>query len=162
MISDCDLVCKMFSLLIDFLVLKSAFRDRCSASRFLGKIKFRISVCFICIVCVFRYRLGRLPVFRLPAARLLFLFVVRSCLFSPPDRKPQTATPKDLNDQYDEIISWSSLYDCAPIEAKKMIVNSMIKRVDVYRNYELSVELNMNIRQFSLGMEESESIPITA
>ena len=69
---------------------------------------------------------------------------------------------KDLNDQYDEIISWSSLYDSAPIEAKKMIVNSMIKRVDVYRNYELNIELNMNIRQFFLGMEETESIPITA
>ena len=69
---------------------------------------------------------------------------------------------KDLNDQYDEIISWSSLYDSAPIEAKKMIVNSMIKRVDVYRNYELNVELNMNIRRFFIGMEESESIPITA
>ena len=38
----------------------------------------------------------------------------------------------------------------------------MIKRVDVYRNYELNVELNMNIRQFFLGMEETESIPITA
>lgn len=69
---------------------------------------------------------------------------------------------KDLNDQYDEIISWSSLYDSATIEAKKMIVNSMVKRVDVYRNYELNIELNMNIRQFFLGMEESESIPITA
>ena len=43
-----------------------------------------------------------------------------------------------------------------------MIINSMIKRVDVYRNYELSVELYMNIRQFFLGMEESESIPTTA
>ena len=64
--------------------------------------------------------------------------------------------------QYDEIISWSSLYDSASIEAKKMIINSMIKRVDVYRNYELNVELNMNIRQFFLGMEETESYPITA
>ena len=69
---------------------------------------------------------------------------------------------KDLNDQYNEIISWSSLYDSATIEAKKMIVNSMVKRVDVYRNYELNVELNMNIRQFFLGMEEIENIPITA
>ena len=69
---------------------------------------------------------------------------------------------KDLNDQYDEIISWLSLYDSATIVAKKMIVNSMVKRVDVYRNYELNVELNMNIRQFFLGMEESENIPITA
>ena len=69
---------------------------------------------------------------------------------------------KDLNDQYNEIISWSRLYDSAPIEAKKMIVNSMIKRVDVYRNYDLNIELNMNIRQFFLGMEETENIPITA
>ncbi len=69
---------------------------------------------------------------------------------------------KDLNTQYDEIISWSSLYDSASIEAKKMIVNSMIKRIDVYRNYDLNIELNMNIRQFFLGMEESESIPFTA
>lgn len=69
---------------------------------------------------------------------------------------------KDLNTQYDEIISWSSLYDSASIEAKKMIINSMIKRIDVYRNYDLNIELNMNIRQFFLGMEETESYPITA
>ena len=69
---------------------------------------------------------------------------------------------KDLNTQYDETISWSSLYDSASIEAKKMIVNSMIKRIDVYRNYDLNIELNMNIRQFFLGMEEQESYPITA
>ncbi|WP_316637013.1 recombinase zinc beta ribbon domain-containing protein [uncultured Ruminococcus sp.] len=69
---------------------------------------------------------------------------------------------KDLNVQYDEIISWSSLYDSASTEAKKMIVNSMIKRIDVYRNYDLNIELNMNIRQFFLGMEETENIPITA
>ena len=64
--------------------------------------------------------------------------------------------------RYDEIISWSGLYDSASIEAKKMIVNSMIKRVDVYRNYELNIELNMKIRRFFLGMEEQESYPITA
>ena len=64
--------------------------------------------------------------------------------------------------QYDEIISWSSLYDSASIEVKKMIVNSMIKRIDVYRNYDLNIELNMNFRLFFLGMEETGSIPSTA
>ena len=43
-----------------------------------------------------------------------------------------------------------------------MIVNSMIKCIDVYRNYDLNIELNMNIHQFFLGMEETESYPITA
>ena len=45
--------------------------------------------------------------------------------------------------------------------AKNSMLNSIIKRVDVYRNYELNVELNMNIRQFFLGMEETKNIPIT-
>lgn len=34
--------------------------------------------------------------------------------------------------------------------------------VDVYRNYDLNIELNMNILRFFLGMEETESYPITA
>ena len=38
---------------------------------------------------------------------------------------------KDLSDSYDEIISWSELYDSASLEAKKMIVNAMIPRIDV-------------------------------
>ena len=56
----------------------------------------------------------------------------------------------------------ANLYGSASIEAKKMIVNSAINRVDVYRNYELNVELNMNIRRFFLDIEETESIPFTA
>ena len=64
----------------------------------------------------------------------------------------------DLNMQYDEIISWSELYDSASIEAKKMIVNSLIKRVDVYRDDELNIELNMNNRQLFLGMEDNKTL----
>ena len=34
---------------------------------------------------------------------------------------------------YDELISYADLYDSANFEAKKMIVNQLIRRVDVYR-----------------------------
>ena len=61
---------------------------------------------------------------------------------------------QEMSDQYDEIISWSSLYDSASIEAKKMIVNAMIKRIDVYRDYDIHIELNMSIRQFLIGLDE--------
>ena len=37
---------------------------------------------------------------------------------------------------YDELISYADLYDSANFEAKKMIVNQLIRRVDVYRGYE--------------------------
>ena len=65
---------------------------------------------------------------------------------------------KDLSDSYDEIISWSELYDSANLEAKKMIVNAMITRIDVYNGYELNVEFNFNIRQFFEGIAE-EGVP---
>ena len=61
---------------------------------------------------------------------------------------------KELCDCYDEIMSWSELYDSASIEQKKMIVNAMITRIDVFNGYELNVEFNFNIRQFFEGIEE--------
>ena len=64
---------------------------------------------------------------------------------------------KELCDSYDEIMSWSELYDSASLEAKKMIVNAMITRIDVYHGYELNVEFNFNIRQFFEGIAEGES-----
>ncbi|MBQ3816797.1 MAG: hypothetical protein II802_00820 [Clostridia bacterium] len=64
---------------------------------------------------------------------------------------------KDLGDSYDEIISWAELYDSASIEQKKMIVNAMITRIDVFRDYQLNIEFNFNIRQFFEGIGEIET-----
>ena len=54
-----------------------------------------------------------------------------------------------LNAQYDDII----LYDTASIEAKKMIVNCLIKRVEVYRDYKLHIDFNIDFEQFSMGLD---------
>ena len=58
-----------------------------------------------------------------------------------------------LNSQYDDIISWADMYDTASIEAKKMIVNCLIKRVDVYRDYKLHIDFNIDFEQFSMGLD---------
>lgn len=58
-----------------------------------------------------------------------------------------------LNAQYDDIISWSEMYDSASLEARKMIVNCLIKRIDVYRDYKLHIDFNIDFEQFSLGMD---------
>ena len=63
-----------------------------------------------------------------------------------------------LNTQYYDIISWSDMYDSASFEAKKMIVNCLISRVEVTRNYKLHVDFNIDLDQFSLGID----IPPTA
>ena len=57
-----------------------------------------------------------------------------------------------LNAQYADIISWADMYDSANLEAKKMIVNCLIKRVEVYRDYKLHIDFNIDLEQFVLGL----------
>ena len=58
-----------------------------------------------------------------------------------------------LNRQYDAIIGWSELYDGASIETKKMIVNCLIKRIDVYRGYRVHIDFNIDFDQFQFGLD---------
>ena len=62
---------------------------------------------------------------------------------------------RELSRRYDELISWSELYDGATIAQKKMIVNSMIARLDVFRGYDLKVEFAFDIRQFFEGLDST-------
>ena len=49
---------------------------------------------------------------------------------------------------------WSELYKTATIEEKKMIVNSMIRRIDVYTGYKLKIEFDFDLRQFFFGIDD--------
>lgn len=60
---------------------------------------------------------------------------------------------KRLCEQYREIISWAELYENADLPTKKMIVNSLIRRVDVFQGYRLEIEFNFNLRQFFCGLD---------
>ena len=52
---------------------------------------------------------------------------------------------------YDELISYADLYDSASFEAKKMIVNQLIRRVDVYRGYQLNITFNFDLTPYIEG-----------
>ena len=60
---------------------------------------------------------------------------------------------KSHNDRhlYDELISYADLYDSASFEAKKMIVNQLIRRVDVYRGYQLNITFNFDLTPYIEG-----------
>ena len=60
----------------------------------------------------------------------------------------------ELSAQYDDVISWAYMYDHASIESKKMIINYLIKRIEVSRGYKLRVEFNIDFEQFRLGLEK--------
>lgn len=63
------------------------------------------------------------------------------------------AVMASLNTQYNDIISWAEMYDTASIEAKKMIVSCLIKRVEVYRDYKLHIDFNIDFTQFCEGLD---------
>lgn len=69
------------------------------------------------------------------------------------DLQHEEESKKQTGERFDRIISWAELYDNASIEAKKMIVNSMITRIDVFRGYKLKVEFAFDIRQFFEGLD---------
>ncbi len=61
---------------------------------------------------------------------------------------------KNLSDSFDELITWAELYDEASFEKKKMIVNCLIKRVDVFRGYKLKIDFNIDFEQFMVGIDK--------
>ena len=65
----------------------------------------------------------------------------------------------NIKRQYDRALSWSAVFDEADIEAKKMIVSSLIKKISVRRGYEVDIEFNIDYEQFSEGMDKRLSNP---
>ena len=61
---------------------------------------------------------------------------------------------KNLSNSFDKLISWVELYDEASFEKKKMIVNCLIKRVEVFRGYKLKIEFNIDFEQFMVGIDK--------
>ena len=63
------------------------------------------------------------------------------------------AITEELQRQHDDILSFADLYDSAGIEAKKMVVSAMIRRVEVSRDYKLTIYFNFNLDQFLRGLD---------
>jgi DNA invertase Pin-like site-specific DNA recombinase len=58
-----------------------------------------------------------------------------------------------IQEQFDEVISWTELYDVADISAKKMIIANLINRVEVGIDYQLHIDLNINIEHFNIQLD---------
>ena len=53
-----------------------------------------------------------------------------------------------LAERFDDVLQWAAMYDKADMPAKKMIVSRIIERVDMFRDYEIKITLNISIEQF--------------
>ena len=53
-----------------------------------------------------------------------------------------------LGQKYDEVISYVQMYECAEFETKKMIISTLIERIEVSRDYQIKVTFNVTLEQF--------------
>ena len=60
---------------------------------------------------------------------------------------------RQLSDHFDELISWAELYDSASFEKKKMVVNALINRIEVSRDYKVKIDFNFDFEQFTQGLD---------
>ena len=59
----------------------------------------------------------------------------------------------EIRRDYRRILKWSELFDESDMATKKMVAGYLIKRIDVYTDYRLHIEFNINFAQFELGLE---------
>lgn len=60
---------------------------------------------------------------------------------------------KEISSKMGEMLSWAELYSGADIETKKMILGCLIKRIEVFRDYRINVEFNIDLDQFLHGLD---------
>ena len=49
---------------------------------------------------------------------------------------------EELQEKFDEVISWTELYDAAELAAKKMIIANLVNRIEVGFDYQVHIDLN--------------------
>lgn len=67
----------------------------------------------------------------------------------------ENAKISEMQTEFNKIVSWSKIFDESDIEVKKMICGYIIKRVTVYRNYQIEVEFNITVEQFLKGIDRA-------
>ena len=59
----------------------------------------------------------------------------------------------EIRKNYQTVLKWSEMFDSSDMAVKKMIAGYLIKKVEVYSEYRLHIEFNINFSQFELGLE---------
>ena len=69
------------------------------------------------------------------------------------EAEKNSSRAEEIRRDYRRILKWSELFDDSDMATKKMVAGYLIKRIDVYTDYRLHIEFNINFAQFELGLE---------
>ncbi len=76
-----------------------------------------------------------------------------------------TQRRKEIQSQYDELVSWSQIYCSSSIEAKKMILSKLIERVEVGKGeevskYRVNIQFRISYAQFCGLADDDDTIKL--
>ena len=60
---------------------------------------------------------------------------------------------EEMQVKYDEVITWTELYDTADLAAKKMIVANLINRIDVGKDFNIHIDFNIDLSHFNIQFD---------
>ena len=69
------------------------------------------------------------------------------------EAEKNSSRAEEIRRDYRRILKWSELFDDSDRATKTMVVGYLINRIEVYTDYRLHIEFNINFAQFELGLE---------
>jgi hypothetical protein len=72
------------------------------------------------------------------------------------DLKNYQESTLKLEQQYNQILTWADLYENSTFDAKKMIIQQLVKAIRVHRDYSLEIEFNVSFDEFQNCKENSQ------
>jgi len=54
---------------------------------------------------------------------------------------------------YDEVLSWTELYDSVDLAAKKMIIANLINRIEIGMDYAIHIDFNFDVKHFNINFD---------
>ena len=63
-------------------------------------------------------------------------------------KEPEAENEKAAKAQVKEMLTWVERYDKATVEAKHMIIASLVDRIDIGENYEVHIQFKVSAEQF--------------
>ena len=64
------------------------------------------------------------------------------------EAKDKKASLERIRPMFEKFVSWAQEFDDCTLEQKKMIISRLVRRIEIFKDYEINVELNMDYKQF--------------
>ena len=64
------------------------------------------------------------------------------------EAKSKKAAVEQIRPMFEQFVGWSQEFDNCTIEQKRMIISQLVNRIELNKDYEITIELNMDYKDF--------------